>query len=169
MLGVLGAVPVASGTAGILLGPGGLPGAEPPGSTIDSEYRFVNVFWLAAGVMLWWSLRQPEQRSTVTRLVFGLASLGAGPRLLSWARTGPPHLVFKATLVLELVVVPIVLSWHACSGEGTTPSAESRSAGQVVARIGLLAIAVRDAGQRILGPHLPDGQIAQQLLAHPDQ
>lgn len=112
VLGVLGAVPVASGTAGILLGPSGLPGAEPTDSTTDSEYRFVNVFWLAAGIALWWSLRQPEQRSTVTRLILGLASLGAGPRLLSWARTGAPHPVFKATLVLELVVVPIVLTWH---------------------------------------------------------
>ncbi len=113
VLALLGAVPVASGTAGIVLGPSGLPGAERTGSTVDSEYRFVNVFWLAAGLALWWSLRKPEQRSTVTRLVLTLASVGAGPRLLSWARTGAPHPVFRATLVLELVVVPLVLIWHA--------------------------------------------------------
>ena len=80
---------------------------------MDSEYRFVNVFWLAAGLALWWSLRKPEQRATVTRLVLTRASVGAGPRLLSWARTGAPHPVFSATPVLELVVVPLVLTWHA--------------------------------------------------------
>lgn len=111
-LGVLGAVPVASGTTGVLLGPAGLPGAEQTGSTIDSEYRFLNVFWLAAGITLWWSLRQPESRTGVTRIVLALASLGGGPRLLSWARRGAPHPVFKATLVLELVIVPLVLWWH---------------------------------------------------------
>lgn len=112
-LAALGAVPVASGTSGIVLGPAGLPGGGPVTSSMDSEYRFVNVFWAAAGLLLWWSLRRPEQRRAVTRLVLALAGLGGVPRLLSWSRTGPPHPVFRGALVLELVVVPAVLAWHA--------------------------------------------------------
>jgi hypothetical protein len=110
---VLGAVPVATGTAGILRGAAGAPGGEPTTPSIDSEYRFVNVFWTAAGVILWWSLRKPEQRADVTRLLLGLAAAGGLPRLLSWRKVGAPHPMFRATIVLELLVVPLVLIWHA--------------------------------------------------------
>jgi hypothetical protein len=111
-LAALGAIPVASGTTGMLRGTAAMPGGVATTGSTDSEYRFVNVFWTAAGVLLWWSLRHPEQRASVTRLVLALASFGGLPRLLSWARTGAPHPVFRATIALELVVVPAVLVWH---------------------------------------------------------
>ena len=45
-LGLLSAIPLLSGLAGMLVGPTTLPGdnsqLEP---TADSEYRFVNAFW----------------------------------------------------------------------------------------------------------------------------
>lgn len=125
-LAALGAVPVASGASGIVLGPPGLPGGGPVTSSMDSEYRFVNVFWAAAGLALWWSLRQPDQRRAVTRLVLALAGLGGVPRLLSWARTGPPHPVFRGALVLELVVVPAVLAWHAKVVPSPNPASDQR-------------------------------------------
>lgn len=111
-LGLLGAVPVATGGVGILAGPSGAPGGGPTTSSVDSEYRFVNTFWLAGGLTLWWSLRAPEQRAVVTRAVLTTAGLGGGPRLLSWHRTGRPHPVFVGALVLELVGVPAALAWH---------------------------------------------------------
>jgi hypothetical protein len=112
-IAVLGAVPVASGTLGMIAGPEGAPGGGPTTPSVDSEYRFVNLFWAAAGVILWWSLRKPDERAHVTRLLLGLAAAGGLPRLLSIARKGLPHPVFRAALVLELVIVPIVLVWHA--------------------------------------------------------
>ena len=111
-LTALGAIPVASGAVGVLLGPSGIAGGEITGSTVDSEYRFVNTFWLAAGIALWWSLREPESRARTTRTMLALAGLGAGPRLLSWAKRGAPHPSMRAALALELVVVPIILWWH---------------------------------------------------------
>jgi len=113
VLAALGAIPVASGTAGMAFGTGALPGGEQTVGSIDSEYRFVNVFWAAAGGLLWWSLRQPENRSATTRMVLSLAAFGGFPRLLSWVKTGSPHPVFRATILLELFVVPVVLAWHA--------------------------------------------------------
>ena len=111
-VGALGAVPVATGLLGILRGPEGAPGGGPTTASVDSEYRFTNVFWTAAGLILWWSLRRPEQRAGVTRLILGLASAGGLPRVLSIAKSGRPHPVFQATIVLELLVVPLVLLWH---------------------------------------------------------
>ncbi|GAA0598179.1 DUF4345 domain-containing protein [Kribbella sandramycini] len=112
-LGVLGAVPVASGLSGILGGPKAAPGGGPTTASVDSEYRFVNTFWAMAGLVLWWSIRRPEERATVTRVVLGTAAVGGVPRLISARRTGKPHPVFRAATVLELVIVPIVIGWHA--------------------------------------------------------
>ncbi len=58
-------------------------------------------------------MARPEERAGPTRLLLGLAAAGGLPRLLSVRRTGWPHPVFRATLVLELLVVPLVLAWHA--------------------------------------------------------
>ncbi|MFM9432239.1 hypothetical protein ACFDR8_003155 [Arthrobacter sp. MP_2.3] len=112
VLAVLGLIPVASGTTGMAFGTRVLPGGSPTAGSIDSEYRFINVFWTAAGGVLWWSLRKPEKRFAVTRLILALAAFGGVPRLLSWARTGAPHPIFRATILLELIVVPTVLVWH---------------------------------------------------------
>lgn len=112
VLAILGVVPVATGTMGMVLGPAGAPGGAATTASVDSEYRFVNLFWTAAGALLWWSLRDADKRSQVTQSVLALAAAGGVPRLLSWRRTGEPHVVFKGALVLELVVVPLVLVWH---------------------------------------------------------
>ncbi|WP_081655377.1 DUF4345 domain-containing protein [Amycolatopsis orientalis] len=112
-LGALGAIPVASGLTGILGGPERAPGGAATTPSVDSEYRFVNTFWTAAGLALWWSLLRPEKRAGTTRLVLGTAAAGGLPRLLSARRAGAPHPVFRAATVLELAVVPGVLLWHA--------------------------------------------------------
>lgn len=93
-------------------GPEGAPGGAATTASVDSEYRFANVFWAAAGGLLWWTLAVPVERARVTRGVLGLASFGGLVRLLSAARKGLPHPVYRATIVLELVVVPLVIGWH---------------------------------------------------------
>ncbi|GAA3536844.1 hypothetical protein GCM10022222_20720 [Amycolatopsis ultiminotia] len=117
-IGALGVIPVASGVAGILGGPERAPGGAATTPSVDSEYRFVNTFWAAAGPVLWWSIRRPEKRAAVTRLVLGTAAAGGLPRLLSAKRAGAPHPVFRAATVLELLVVPLVLAWHASVVQG---------------------------------------------------
>ena len=82
-------------------------------ATVDSEYRFTNVFWLAAGLALWWSLRQMPERRTVTRVTLIAAFFGGIARMVSALATGWPHPVFIGVLGLELVIVPLVLWWHA--------------------------------------------------------
>ncbi|MFC8796704.1 DUF4345 domain-containing protein [Promicromonospora sp. NPDC057138] len=112
VIAVLGAVPVLSGLLGIVGGPAALPGGEAVNATVDGEYRFVNAFWLAAGLLIWWSLRRPEERAAVTLVILAIASLGGIPRLVSVVVTGWPHPVFIGALVLELFVVPLVIWWH---------------------------------------------------------
>jgi Domain of unknown function (DUF4345) len=112
VLYVLGAVPVATSLLAIIGGPAVAPGGAPTVNSIDSEYRFVNTFWLAAGLILWWSLRKAAERAMVTRVILTIAAVGGIPRLVSLLVVGPPHPVFIGTLVLELVIVPLVIWWH---------------------------------------------------------
>jgi hypothetical protein len=112
VLAVLGAVPVATGLLAIIGGPTVAPGGGAVPPSIDSEYRFVNVFWLAAGLILWWTLRRAAERALVTRVALVIAASGGIARLISVLVVGWPHPVFIATLVLELVIVPLVIWWH---------------------------------------------------------
>lgn len=111
-LAVLGTVAVGSGLYAIIFGPALAPGGSPTTPSVDSEYRFVNVFWLAAGVAVWWSLFRLRERATVLRTMLVLAFIGGLARVLSAVVAGWPHPVFIASTVLELVVVPLVLWWH---------------------------------------------------------
>jgi hypothetical protein len=112
VLWVLGAVPIASGLFAIIGGPIAAPGGGSTTASVDSEYRFVNVFWLGAGLILYWSLLKPAPRALVTRVVLIVAATGGIARLISVAVVGWPHPVFIAALGLELVVVPLVIWWH---------------------------------------------------------
>jgi hypothetical protein len=112
VLAILGAVAVGTGVYAIVFGPAAEPGGAPTTASVDSEYRFVNVFWLAAGVILWWSLLRLSERRIVTRTLLVIAFAGGLARLASAILAGWPNPVFIASMILELVVVPLVIWWH---------------------------------------------------------
>lgn len=62
VIAVLGGAAVLSGLLGITAGPAAFPGDAAANATVDSRYRFANAFWLAAGLLVWWSVRRPERR-----------------------------------------------------------------------------------------------------------
>jgi hypothetical protein len=112
VLAVLATVAVASGLFGMLAGPTALPGAGPVDATVDSEYRFSNAFWFAAGVVVWWAVPRVHRATTVLRIILGAVFLGGIARLLAAAASGWPHPVFLGALGVELVLVPLVLLWQ---------------------------------------------------------
>ena len=113
LLAVFGAIAIVSGLSGVILGPALIPGGAPVSTSVDSQYRFAFVFWLAAGVALLWSLFPLRERKSVTQVTLALAFIGGLARLASVIAIGWPHPVFATTLALELVVVPLVFLWHA--------------------------------------------------------
>lgn len=80
---------------------------------MNNEYRYVNVLWLAAGAAVWWSLFRLRERATVLRAMLVVPFVGGLARLVSVLVVGWPNPVFIASMVLELVIVPLVLWWHA--------------------------------------------------------
>ena len=110
ILALLGAVPVLTGVVGIVGGLEFSPGGGP--NYLDSEYRFLNACWAAAGGVLWWSLRRPAERAAVTRVVLAIMVLGGLARLLGAALTGPPPVPFQISMAIELIVIPALLCRH---------------------------------------------------------
>lgn len=113
VLAALGTVPVVSGLAGILIGPAFIPGGSATPVSVDNNYRFIDAYWLAGGVALWWSLFRLEERAIVTRAILVIAVVGGLGRLMSVLSEGWPTPMFGTALVLELVALPLVVRWHA--------------------------------------------------------
>lgn len=64
-------------------------------------------------------------------IIGGPAVAGGIARLISVAVNGWPHPVFTATIVLELVIVPLVIWWHARVipvGGGRVPAPQQKGA-----------------------------------------
>jgi Domain of unknown function (DUF4345) len=111
-LGVLAAIPVASASGEIVLGPHGVPGGSPDViPTVDSALRYANLFKFAVGPVIWSQLAHVE-RSPVLSFAAATIAIGGLARLLSWQQRGRPHPITVGAVVLETVGVPILLAWQ---------------------------------------------------------
>lgn len=112
LIGIVGAIAVGGGGAGIVLG--AVTSADPQRVAVatSSEYRFLSGVWLALGLSLWWSLVRPETRAGMTRIVLIVAITGGLGRLVSLLVDGWPGAGFVSALVIELIGLPLLLWWH---------------------------------------------------------
>jgi hypothetical protein len=113
VLGVLATIPVATGSADILAGPGVLPGGSSNTTpSLDSAFRFSSAFWLAVGPVVWSQLTRVASDSPVLPLTLGTVFVGGVARLRSWQQRGRPHPVFVGAIAIELIGMPIVFAWQ---------------------------------------------------------
>lgn len=107
---VLGAIPVVAGAATVVLGSGSIPAAGDLNANVESELRFYSVWWIGAGLFLWWLAPRVLERTRELRVFCALLFLAATSRLLAvldtdWPSTGQVVLMgVEYTLALLLPV-----------------------------------------------------------------
>lgn len=79
----------------------------PDGGTVspsaDSVLRFYATWWAGAGLVMWRLAAAPERHPAAVRAVAATTFVGGLARLLAARHSGPPHPLFRALTVLELV------------------------------------------------------------------
>jgi hypothetical protein len=111
-LAAMAAIPMASASGEIVRGPQGVPGGSPDVTpTVDSAFRYANVFKFATGLVIWSQLPRVE-RSPALTFALSTVFIGGLARLWSWRQRGRPHPVSVAAVVLETVGVPMMIAWQ---------------------------------------------------------
>jgi hypothetical protein len=116
---VLAAVPLLIGLAHVVFGVAmdAQLGALAPGAAsdpvLDSQNRFFGGTFAGYGVLLYLGLTDLKRYAVVFRIAGCGIAFGGVARLVSIALRGLPPLPVLGLIVVELVVVPLLLGWHA--------------------------------------------------------
>jgi len=109
-VGVAGIVPVAAGTAGILLGPEFVSAVV--GVSADSHFRYLSGLLLSIGLGFWSTIPRLEANGDRFRLLSFIVVAGGLARLISLVAIGLPSIGMRAALVMELGVTPLLCFWQ---------------------------------------------------------
>ncbi|HRD75368.1 MAG TPA: DUF4345 domain-containing protein [Hyphomicrobiaceae bacterium] len=109
-----GAVPVAAGLAGIILGGDLLSVTAVDAISADSHIRYLSGLLLGIGLCAWTTLPNIETAGKVLRALIFAVLIGGLARLWSWIGDGAPAWPMLFGLVMELVVAPALALWQWC-------------------------------------------------------
>jgi hypothetical protein len=114
VIGVLAAIPVVTGSIGLLglRDPLYVHFGVVPNVALDSNLRFFSGFWLGAGLAFFAVLPRIERHGALFRALWGMIFVGGIGRLLSVIDAGLPPAPFLAVLALELLGAPCFVLWH---------------------------------------------------------
>ena len=89
----LGVIPILAGMWTVVAGSESVPAAGDPNANLESELRFYSVWWIGAGLFVWWLAPRLEERTRELRIFCALLFLAAVSRLLAvldtdWPSTG---------------------------------------------------------------------------------
>jgi hypothetical protein len=112
VLVVLGLFVAGTGLMDVVFGPAVLPGAPEAAPTLDSNYRFFAVMWLAIGVALLSVVPRVREATTVLRFVCAAVFVGGFARIVSWSAAGQPHGLMVFFIGVELIVPPVLVVWQ---------------------------------------------------------
>lgn len=105
-----GLIAVATGTWVVARGSAAVPDGGTVSPSADSVLRFYATWWAGSGVLMWRLAAAPERHPAAVSAVAATTFVGGLARLLAARHSGPPHPLFRALTVLELVTAPALLA-----------------------------------------------------------
>ena len=106
-------LPLTTGFAAFLLGPRAIFGARGWDAPIESEVRYLSVWWFASGVALLRAVPRVEDEARTVRRVGLLLALGGVGRLLAMRAAGRPHPIMVGATAVEIALPALLISWQA--------------------------------------------------------
>ena len=110
---VFGILPIVTGLMAVTGGPAGMLDGQATTPTVDSEVRFLAVYWLAFGGFVLWLVPRVERATAAFRAMLAVMFGSGCARLLAAIETGSPHPVILAATVVELALPPVLALWQA--------------------------------------------------------
>jgi hypothetical protein len=114
---LLALVPIATGIAGMVIGPAELRTFSPiattdPHHVLDSNYRYFSGLWLTLGLFLLATVRNIETQGPMFRFIWIAIFIGGVGRALSILQVGMPLTPFVGFTLLELIGAPVFIYWQ---------------------------------------------------------
>jgi hypothetical protein len=110
---VLGVIPIVAGAATVIFGADSVLGAGEASPSLESELRFYSVWWIGAGLFLFWLAPRDEERTLETRVFCALLFLAGLSRLFAVLATDWPSTGQIVLMVVELVLAVVLALWQA--------------------------------------------------------
>ena len=106
-------VPLVTGGAGIVHGPGWLKGVDAVSADLDSHFRYMSGIFFGVGLAFCSCVPAIETKAERFRMLGGFVVIGGLARLWSLLAMGAPSTGHILGLAMELGVVPCLLLWQA--------------------------------------------------------
>jgi hypothetical protein len=113
VVGIACLVPIAAGGVGIALGPEWLGAPYPAAVDLDSHFRYLSGILLAIGFAFAGCIPDIEEKGLPFRMLGLLVVAGGLARLISMIASGLPSGPHLFGLGMELIVVPLLITWQA--------------------------------------------------------
>ena len=111
VLAVLSLIPLFFAVTGLLGGGQAANAGVAVTAELDNQFRYLSAYYLSLFFLIWWVLRDLENRGAVLRLLVLAIFLGGLARLYSYLTVGPPPVNAMVGMALELGA-PLIALWH---------------------------------------------------------
>ncbi len=109
ILAVLSLIPLYFAVLGIWGGASLANSGGPVTNGLDNQYRYLSAYYLSLFFLIWWILKDLENRGAVLRILILAIFLGGLARLYSYITMGPATILETGGMLLELGAP--VLAW----------------------------------------------------------
>jgi hypothetical protein len=110
--GALGILAIVTGVMAVAGGPAGMLDGQATTATVDSEVRFMAVYWLAYGIGTLYLVPRIASLSTLYRGWLAVMFASGVARAISFLLNGAPHPVIAAAILVELLLPPVLFLWQ---------------------------------------------------------